>query len=65
MCPGGDEQTLEMVLPLLEEVAAKDPQGRPCVVRCGLGGSGHYVKCLHNGIEHGMMSMSWPSYQHV
>ena len=55
MCPGADEQTLSQILPLLEKVAAKDPQGRPCVARAGLGGSGHYVKMLHNGIEHGMM----------
>lgn len=63
MCPGGDEQTLEMVLPLLEKVAAKDPQDRPCVARCGLGGSGHYVKCIHNGIEHGMMSAISEAFQ--
>lgn len=56
MCPGGDEQTLSMILPILKRFAAKDPQGRACVERCGLGGSGHYVKMLHNGIEHGMMS---------
>jgi len=56
MCPGADEQTLEMIMPLLETVAAKDKDGKPCVARCGLGGSGHYVKMIHNGIEHGMMS---------
>ena len=63
ICPGGDEETLEMVMPLLEKVAAKDAQGRPCVARCGLGGSGHYVKCLHNGIEHGMMSAISEAFQ--
>lgn len=55
MCPGADEQTLDLVLPLLELVAAKDKNGKPCTARCGLGGSGHYVKMIHNGIEHGMM----------
>jgi len=44
MCPGGDEATLSEVLPLLEQVAAKDKQGRPAVAACGFGGSGHYVK---------------------
>lgn len=62
MCPGGDDQTLKMVLPLLEKVAAKDAQGRPCVAAAGLGGSGHYVKMLHNGIEHGMMSAISEAY---
>lgn len=56
MCPGSDDETLDIVLPLLRKVAAKDPQGRPCVGKAGTGGAGHYVKMIHNGIEHGMMS---------
>lgn len=56
MCPGGDDESLDIVLPLLRKVAAKDGKGNPCVGRAGLGGAGHYVKMLHNGIEHGMMS---------
>lgn len=42
--------------PLLERLAARDRSGRPCAVRLGLGGCGHYVKMVHNGIEHGMMT---------
>ncbi|KAF2151688.1 6-phosphogluconate dehydrogenase C-terminal domain-like protein [Myriangium duriaei CBS 260.36] len=56
MCPGGDDESLDIVLPLLQKAAAKDPKGNACVGKAGLGGSGHYVKMLHNGIEHGMMS---------
>ncbi|KAF2822353.1 6-phosphogluconate dehydrogenase C-terminal domain-like protein [Ophiobolus disseminans] len=56
MCPGGDESALKEVLPLLERVAAKDKNEKPCVGIVGKGGSGHYVKMVHNGIEHGMMS---------
>ena len=56
MCPGSDDETLDMVLPLLEKVAAKGSNGKPCVGRAGSGGAGHYVKMIHNGIEHGMMS---------
>lgn len=56
MCPGSDDESLEMVLPLLRKVAAKDANGIPCVGKAGLGGAGHYVKMIHNGIEHGMMS---------
>jgi 6-phosphogluconate dehydrogenase len=56
MCPGGDKSALEEVLPLLQKVAAKDKNGKPCVGIVGSGGCGHYVKMMHNGIEHGMMS---------
>jgi 6-phosphogluconate dehydrogenase len=41
---------------LLQRVAAKDNQGRPRTTAIGPGGSGHYVKTVHNGIEQGMMS---------
>jgi 6-phosphogluconate dehydrogenase len=51
MCPGGQEKALDIVLPLLERIAAKDKQGKPCVARTGEGGAGHYVKKIHNGIE--------------
>ncbi|KAK3634601.1 hypothetical protein LTR56_015181 [Elasticomyces elasticus] len=56
MCPGADDETLSLVLPLLRIAAAKDPQGKPCVGPVGTGGAGHYCKMIHNGIEHGMMS---------
>ncbi|KAF7858785.1 uncharacterized protein EAF02_011109 [Botrytis sinoallii] len=56
MCPGGQEQALNIVMPLLEKMAAKARDGSPCVARIGEGGAGHYVKMIHNGIEHGMMS---------
>lgn len=63
MCPGGEERALDIVLPLLQKVAAKDAKGRSCVGRCGTGGSGHYVKMIHNGIEHGMMSAQSEAWQ--
>ncbi len=56
MCPGGDDKALDIMMPLLEKVAARDAEGRPCVGKVGQGGAGHYVKMIHNGIEHGMMS---------
>lgn len=50
MSPGGDKETVELVLPVLEKFAAKDPKsGKPCVAYIGPGGSGHYVKMVHNG----------------
>ncbi|KAK5054485.1 hypothetical protein LTR84_001376 [Exophiala bonariae] len=56
MSPGGNSEALQKVMPFLQRVAAKDKQGRPCVTPIGPGGSGHYVKMVHNGIEQGMMS---------
>ncbi|EWG51664.1 hypothetical protein FVEG_10571 [Fusarium verticillioides 7600] len=57
MSPGGDSQALEIIMPLLRRVAAKDRDGKPCTSPIGPGGSGHYVKMIHNGIEQGMMSV--------
>lgn len=62
MCPGGDDESLDLVLPLLKKVAAKDQDGVPCVAKAGTGGSGHYVKMIHNGIEHGMISAVSEAY---
>ncbi|KAK3174143.1 hypothetical protein OEA41_001387 [Lepraria neglecta] len=63
MCPGGEDRALDMVMPFLRKVAAKDEKGRRCTGRCGMGGSGHYVKMIHNGIEHGMMSAQSEAWQ--
>ncbi|KAK4079143.1 hypothetical protein Trihar35433_248 [Trichoderma harzianum] len=57
MSPGGNNEALDAVMPLLERYAAKDPKsGAPCVSKIGPGGSGHFVKMVHNGIEVGMLS---------
>ena len=56
MCPGADDETLSLVLPILRKVAAKAADGSPCVGAIGTGGAGHYCKMIHNGIEHGMMA---------
>lgn len=53
--PGGTKEALDLAFPFLQMVAAKDKNGEPCVAKLGPGGSGHYVKTLHNGIEQGMM----------
>ena len=57
LMPGGDERALDLLMPLLRRVAARDDRGRECVAKIGPGGSGHYVKMVHNGIEHGVMSV--------
>jgi 6-phosphogluconate dehydrogenase len=63
MCPGADDESLDLVMPLLKKVAAKDKNGNACVGKAGTGGSGHYVKMIHNGIEHGMMSAIAEAWQ--
>jgi len=62
MCPGSDDETMGLYLPLLEQIAAKAPDGVPCVAKIGTGGAGHYCKMIHNGIEHGMMSAIAEAY---
>jgi len=57
MSPGGEEHAVDAILPFLKKVAAKDSKGRRCVANMGFGGSGHYVKTVHNGIEQGMLSV--------
>ncbi|KAF2432253.1 6-phosphogluconate dehydrogenase C-terminal domain-like protein [Tothia fuscella] len=63
MCPGGDDESLDVVMPLLELVAAKDKNGRVCVGKVGTGGAGHYIKMVYNGIEHGMISAIAEAWQ--
>ncbi|KAJ5460591.1 6-phosphogluconate dehydrogenasedecarboxylating [Penicillium daleae] len=67
LSPGGDLKAIQLVMPLLQAYSAKDPKtGAPCVTRIGPGGSGHFVKMVHNGIEGGMLSAlaeAW-SYMH-
>ncbi|OAA40071.1 6-phosphogluconate dehydrogenase, protein [Cordyceps fumosorosea ARSEF 2679] len=59
MSAGGDEAdaVAARLLPFLQELAARDDRGRPCTAVVGPGGSGHYVKMIHNGIEQGMMGI--------
>jgi 6-phosphogluconate dehydrogenase len=58
LSPGGDRQAIQEALPFLELYSAKDKKtGKPCVTYIGPGGSGHYVKMCHNGIEGGMLSV--------
>jgi len=56
--PGGNKEILDnVILPFLRTVCAKSEKGGECVTNIGPGGSGHYVKMVHNGIEQGMLSI--------
>ena len=56
LMPGGDPQAYEKIRPIWEAIAAKVPDGH-CVTYIGPGGSGHFVKMVHNGIEYGDMQL--------
>jgi 6-phosphogluconate dehydrogenase len=53
--PGGDEEAVKRMLPLLEKIAAKDFEGNPCVTYVGKEAAGNFVKMVHNGIEYAIM----------
>ena len=55
--PGGTTEAYEHVGPLLETIAARDTQGNACCAKVGSGGSGHFVKMIHNGIEYAEMQL--------
>lgn len=60
--PGGPRDAYDLVSPILTEIAAKAPDGEPCVTWIGPDGAGHYVKMVHNGIEYGDMQLIAESY---
>ncbi len=57
MMPGGTTEAYDQVAPFLEAIAARDAQGHPCCAKVGMGGSGHFVKMIHNGIEYAEMQL--------
>ena len=61
MMPGGDKAAYEELAPILTKIAAQHKDG-PCVTYIGPGGSGHYVKMVHNGIEYGDMQLIAETY---
>ncbi|HEY2624396.1 MAG TPA: NADP-dependent phosphogluconate dehydrogenase [Dyella sp.] len=60
--PGGPRDAYDLVAPILTEIAARAPDGEPCVAYMGPNGAGHYVKMVHNGIEYGDMQLISESY---
>ncbi len=52
MMVGGDQEPVEYLRPIFQALAPAADKGWG---RVGPGGSGHFVKMIHNGIEYGMM----------
>jgi 6-phosphogluconate dehydrogenase len=61
--PGGAKAAWPAVKPIFQGIAAKVEDGSPCCDWVGEGGSGHYVKMVHNGIEYGDMQLICEAYQ--
>ncbi|NJL82270.1 MAG: decarboxylating NADP(+)-dependent phosphogluconate dehydrogenase [Chloroflexaceae bacterium] len=61
LMPGGTKDAYHKVEPILTKIAAQVDDG-PCVTFIGPGGSGHYVKMVHNGIEYGDMQLIAEAY---
>src|SRR5580658_2311637 len=61
--PGGSPAAWPHVKDIFQKVAAKVEDGTPCCDWVGEGGSGHYVKMVHNGIEYGDMQVICEAYQ--
>ncbi|MBA2754370.1 MAG: NADP-dependent phosphogluconate dehydrogenase [Chloroflexia bacterium] len=61
LMPGGPAGAYAALEPMLVAIAAKTEAG-PCVTHIGSGGSGHYVKMVHNGIEYGDMQLIAETY---
>lgn len=61
--PGGNPAAWPLLQPIFQSIAAKAAEdGIPCCDWVGGGGSGHYVKMVHNGIEYGDMQLIAEAY---
>ena len=61
--PGGNKNAWPYIEPIFKAISAKTPEGESCCSWVGNGGSGHFVKMVHNGIEYGDMQLICEAYQ--
>ncbi|KAJ6402607.1 hypothetical protein OIU84_014667 [Salix udensis] len=62
LMPGGSFEAFKYIEDILLKVAAQVPDSGPCVTYIGKGGSGNFVKMVHNGIEYGDMQLIAEAY---
>jgi 6-phosphogluconate dehydrogenase len=62
LMPGGSAAAWPRLKPMLQAIAAKTADGQPCCEWMGPGGSGHFVKMVHNGIEYADMQTICEAY---
>ncbi|TPX31347.1 phosphogluconate dehydrogenase (NADP+-dependent, decarboxylating) [Synchytrium microbalum] len=60
--PGGSPKAWPLVKNIFQDISAKTKDGEACCDWVGEGGSGHYVKMVHNGIEYGDMQIIAEAY---
>ena len=58
---GGTVDLFDTVAPALNAISAKH-HGQPCCSHFGPGGTGHFVKMVHNGIEYAIMQLIGEAY---
>ncbi|KAG6552572.1 hypothetical protein Mapa_005770 [Marchantia paleacea] len=61
LMPGGTPEAYRYIEDVVAKVAAQVDDG-PCVTYVGPGGSGNFVKMIHNGIEYGDMQLISEAY---
>jgi 6-phosphogluconate dehydrogenase len=61
--PGGSISAWPEVKDIFQDISAKVGDNEPCCEWIGEGGSGHFVKMVHNGIEYGDMQLICEAYQ--
>jgi 6-phosphogluconate dehydrogenase len=62
LMPGGSAAAWPRLRPMLQAIAAQTEDGTPCCEWMGPGGSGHFVKMVHNGIEYADMQTICEAY---
>lgn len=55
--PGGNIEAWKEIKDIFQSISAKVGDNEPCCNWIGPGGSGHFVKMVHNGIEYGDMQL--------
>ena len=61
--PGGSASAWPEVKEIFQNISAKVGDNEPCCDWIGEGGSGHFVKMVHNGIEYGDMQLICEAYE--
>uniref|UniRef100_A0A0A9YAC6 6-phosphogluconate dehydrogenase, decarboxylating n=1 Tax=Lygus hesperus TaxID=30085 RepID=A0A0A9YAC6_LYGHE len=61
LMPGGEPKAWPHLAPIFQSISAK-VEGESCCDWVGDGGSGHFVKMVHNGIEYGDMQLICEAY---
>lgn len=55
--PSGDAKAYSEIQEVFEAIAAHNEDGSSCCTYIGKGGSGHFVKMVHNGVEYADMQL--------